>query len=369
MLKSVHKVKLKSTASRPDYFFIFLVLFLTVFGVIMVGNASVVEAYRDFNDKFYYLKLQIRWAGLALGVFGIASLFKYQWLKKLAVPLLLVTIGCLVLVFVPGLGTQALGARRWLGLGPISFQPSEMAKLALIIYLAAFLSQPRSAWPCLALLGLLVGLIMLQPDLGTTVVLVAAAGVIYFVSGAPLWQIFLLLLLAVGSGAGLILTSAYRRKRLMTFLNPTHDPLGASYHIRQVLIALGSGGLFGVGLGQSRQKYEYLPEVTTDSIFAVIAEEAGFVGGVLVLLAFLLLIWRGLKVAQQASDDFGQLLAVGITAWLGIQAFINLAAMVALVPLTGIPLPFISYGGSSLVLALFAAGILVNISKYKVVKK
>jgi cell division protein FtsW len=170
-------------------------------------------------------------------------------------------------------------------------------------------------------------------------------------------------------GVGLIFFSSYRRERLLTFLNPGRDPLGASYHIRQILLALGSGGLWGLGLGQSRQKYEYLPAVMTDSIFAVIGEELGFIGGAAILLAFLFIIWRGFKIAQGAPDRFGQLLAVGITAWIGLQALINLAAMVALVPLTGVPLPFISYGGSSLVVTLAGMGILINISKYRVVKK
>jgi len=173
----------------------------------------------------------------------------------------------------------------------------------------------------------------------------------------------------LAGGAGLIFFSSYRRERLLSFLNPSRDPLGTSYHIRQILIAIGSGGLFGVGLGQSRQKYEYLPEATTDSIFAVIAEELGFVGAVCLLALFLLMIWRGMKIAKEAPDDFGRLLAVGIISWIGFQALVNLSAMVAIVPLTGVPLPFISYGGSSLVLSLTAMGILVNISKQRIVEK
>jgi len=363
------KLTLKNASNKPDVFLIVLVVSLTIFGVIMVGNASVVEAYRDFNDKFYYLKLQAQWAGLGFLAFWLATLLPFSYFRKTAVLLMVLAIIFLILVLIPGFGTEALGARRWLNAGGIRFQPSELAKFALIIYLAAFLSRQKKTLPFITVMAVLVGLIMCQPDLGTTVVLVAIGVLLYFASGAPLWQFGSIGLLSLAVGVGLIFSSSYRRERLLTFLNPGRDPLGASYHIRQILIALASGGLFGVGLGQSRQKYEYLPEVTTDSIFAVIAEETGFVGGLLVVLSFLFFVWRGLKIAKEAPDEFSRLLAIGITVWVGLQAFVNLAAMVALVPLTGIPLPFISYGGSALVLALFSAGILVNISKHRVVKK
>jgi len=360
---------LRKASSRPDIFLIALVLLMTIFGLIMVGDASVVEAYRDFGDKLYYLKLQAQWAGLGFLAFWLASLIHFRYLKKLAVPLMVFTIISLILVLIPGVGSQALGARRWLGVAGFRFQPAELAKFSLAVYLAALLSRKKQVLPFFILLGVLVSLVMLQPDLGTTVVLVTIGVLVYFVSGAPLWQISLIGILGVAMGIILIFSSSYRRQRVLTFLDPGQDPLGRSYHIRQVLIALGSGGVFGIGLGQSRQKYEYLPEVTTDSIFAVAAEETGFLGGSVILAAFLIFIWRGLRIARCAPDDFSRLLAVGVTSWIGLQAFVNLAAMVALLPLTGIPLPFISYGGSSLILALVAAGILVSISKYQVVKK
>jgi len=367
--KFFRKITLKSPSTKPDWFLVALVFGLAFFGIIMVGNASVVEAYRDFGDKFYYLRLQAQWLGLGLVAFFLASIFNYRRLKMIAFPLVFFTFASLVLVLLPGIGFEALGARRWLGIGRFSFQPAELAKLTFVLYLASFLSNKKRTLPFLLLLGLLVVLVMLEPDLGTTVIIVATSLVVYFASGAPLLLLAGLGLLGLLSGASLILFSPYRRERLLTFLNPTRDPLGASYHIRQILIAIGSGGLLGLGLGQSRQKYEYLPAVTTDSIFAVIAEEIGFVGASVVILAFLLLIWRGFKIAKEAPDEFGKLLAVGITTWIGFQALINLGAMVALVPLTGVPLPFISYGGSSLVLALTGVGILLNISKQKVVRK
>jgi cell division protein FtsW len=363
------KVTLKVASRKPDWVLAGLTLGLTIIGVIMVGNASVVEAFRDFGDKYYYLKLQVQWAGLGILAFVLASFFHYRFLERLAPLLMIAAIVLLAVVLIPGVGTQIGGARRWLIFGSFRFQPAEITKLAFVLYLAAFLTKKQKALPFLILSALIVGLVMLEPDLGTTVVIITSGLVVYFASGAPLMAILGFLTLGLLGGLGLIYFSPYRRERLLTFFNPGRDPLGASYHIRQILLALGSGGLLGLGLGQSRQKYEYLPAVMTDSIFAVIAEELGFIGGALILLAFLLIIWRGFKIALEAPDRFGQLLAVGITAWIGLQALINLAAMVALVPLTGVPLPFISYGGSSLVVALAGMGILINISKHKVVKK
>ena len=369
-LKNMLRISRRKTSpARTDWWLVGLVFGLTVFGLIMVGNVSVVEAYRDFGDKLYYLRLQLQWAGLGLLAFLAASFFDYRKLKFLALPLLIFTLVCLLLVLIPGLGASILGTRRWLSIGPIHFQPAELAKLTFVLYLSSFFATKKSLLPFLTILGLIVFLIMLEPDLGTTVVLCATGLAVYFASGAPILTIGLIGLTGIAGGAVLILCSAYRRERLTTFLNPTADPLGASYHIRQILIALGSGGLFGVGLGQSRQKYEYLPAVTTDSIFAVIAEELGFIGSVAVLLVFLCLIWRGFRIASRAPDDFGRLLAVGITSWVGFQALVNLGAMVALIPLTGVPLPFISYGGSSLILVLTAMGILINISKQGVARK
>lgn len=363
------KVTLKITPSRLDWFLLCLVLGLTIFGVVMVGNASVVEAYRDFGDQFYYLRLQVQWVALGILALMVTSFFNYHKLKFLATPLMVFTLLSLVLVLVPGIGTQALGARRWLGIGSLNFQPAELVKLAFVLYLAALLSGKKRTLPFLLLLGIILVLIMLEPDLGTAVIVTATGMIVYFASGAPLLLIAGIGLLGLLTGIGLIFFSPYRRERLLTFLDPTRDPLGASYHIRQILIALGSGGLFGLGLGRSRQKYEYLPAVTTDSIFAVIAEEIGFIGGLVMILAFSLLIWRGFKIAKEAPDEFGKLLAVGVISWIGLQALINLGAMVALVPLTGLPLPLISYGGSSLVLTLTGMGILLNISKQRVVKK
>jgi cell division protein FtsW len=336
---------------------------LTLFGLIMVGNVSTVEAYRVFGNEWYFLRLQLMWAVFGLGVFWLAGFWSLRWLEKRAFGLLMISLVLLVLVLIPGLGQPVLGARRRLSWGEAGFQPAELAKLALAVYLSAYFKEKRRIWPFWMISGLLVGLIMLEPDLGTAVVVVLVSLAVYFVAGSAIWQGLLVVGGVVAGGLILIFSSPYRLERWKTFLDLERDPLGASYHIRQVLLALGSGGIWGVGLGQSRQKYDYLPEVSTDSIFAVIGEEMGFWGSALVIGAFVFLIWRGLKIAKGAETRFEQLLAAAISVWLGGQALVNLGSMVALVPLTGVPLPFISYGGSALVLNLAAAGVLFNISR------
>jgi cell division protein FtsW len=362
-------IKLKTQIQKTDHLLALVVFGLSLFGLLMVYDASVVEAYHKFSDKYYYLKNQLQWVGLGWFTALVLTKFHYQKLAKFSAPAMLLSIFLLVLVLVPQIGIKILGAKRWINVAGFSLQPAELTKLTFVVYLASWLSKKRSFWPFLFLSGLILGLIILEPDLGTAVVIVTSGFLVYFVSGAPLFYMIFLALLGIVSGATLILVSPYRRQRFLTFLDPTIDPLGASYHIRQILIAIGSGGLFGLGLGKSRQKYEYLPAATTDSIFAVIAEELGFVGGLLIILAFLFLIWRGISIAKEAPDRLSQLLAVGITSWIGVQSLVNLAAMVALVPLTGVPLPFISYGGSSMVTSLAAMGILLNISKYRIKRK
>lgn len=365
----INRVTLKLSTNQPDWFLLVLVLGLMVFGIVMVANVSVVEALRDFGDQLYFFKLQARWALMGLAALAFFQFTDYHRLKKLAFPLLLASLLTLVVVLLPWFSAPAMGARRWLAFGGFRFQPAELTKLSFTIYLSIFLSGKKKTWPFILLLGGILALVMMEPDLGTALIISLTGVVIYFASGAPLAVILSLGGAGVLAGLALILSSDYRRERLLTFLNPTRDPLGASYHIHQILIAVGSGGITGLGLGQSRQKHEFLPAVTTDSIFAVIGEELGLIGATLVLAAFLTLIWRGMKIAREAPDKFGRLLAVGITAWIGLQALINLAAMVALVPLTGVPLPFISYGGSSLVIALSGIGILLNVSKQRVVEK
>jgi cell division protein FtsW len=273
---------------------------------------------------------------------------------------------------VPGIGSKVYGASRWIQLGPFSFQPSEMAKLAMIIYLAAWLESRgtkrikdvfEGLLPFLGIMGLIGFLIMKQPDTGTLGVIVLTSFAIFFVSGARMDHLFFM------SGIGtlalwiLVKIEPYRFDRILAFMNPGADPQGIGYQINQALLAVGSGGFFGVGLGHSRQKFNYLPEPVGDSIFAVIGEELGLIGGFVLIILFVALAVRGIKIAKNAPDMFGRLVATGITMWIVLQAFINIGANIALVPFTGIPLPFISYGGTSLIFLMAAVGILLNISQ------
>lgn len=353
------KVSLDSSTIRPLLF----VLGFLIFGVLMVYDASSGQAAQVFNNKYYFLREQLKWIVIGLVAGTGAFLFDYRKLKSIAFPLLAGTIVLLVAVFLPGIGVRAYGASRWINLGFTVLQPSELAKLAVIIYLSTWLTvrEKGRLMAFLMLMGLVVGLIIAQPDMGTAIVLFVTALIIYYLSENQIWGLMFLLPVMVLGAIGLAMRSPYRVKRLLTFLDPNTDPLGASYHIRQALIALGSGGFFGLGLGNSRQKYFYLPEATTDSIYAIIGEELGFVGTVALIAAFAVFFYQSVKLTMQVQDPFGRLLGMGIIAWLVTQTLVNLASIVALMPLTGVPLPFISYGGSALVVELIGMGILANI--------
>lgn len=352
---------------KIDIILLITTILLTLFGLFMIYNASSVIAFRDFGDKYHYIKEQLVWEVLGLGSLAFFTLFNYRRYYVLALPILVTSIILLLLVFIPGFGITALGAKRWINLGLFSFQPSEVAKLSLAIYLSAWFSikeKGRFLAFCLLICVVLL-LIMAQPDMGTASIILFEAFTAYFLSGASMKH-FALLIPAIGIlGYVLIVLEPYRAARLTAFLNMGKSFEGASYHVKQILIALGSGGLLGVGLGNSLQKYAYLPENATDSIFAIIAEEIGFVGSLLLIGALGVVIWRGFVIASKAPDPFGRILAGTITAFLGIQMVINLGAMTALFPLTGVPLPFISYGGTALLTNMTAIGILLNISLQK----
>lgn len=350
---------------RGDRWLLAATATLSVIGILMVYDSSVAIALRDFANPYYFVREQVKWLCLGFLAFGILSRVPYTIFRQFAVPMLLTTLVLLIAVFIPGFGVRAMGAHRWLNFGILIVQPAEFAKLTMVIYLAAwFTTKERGRLLAfLLLIGMVVGLVVIEPDLGTGITILGTALALYFLSGAPITHfVGLIPVLLVGIG-GLAVTQPYRLRRVLTFLHPDSDPLGASYQIRQVLIALGSGGLFGVGLGKSRQKYEYLPEANTDSIFAILGEETGFVGTTIVVLLFLFLVWRCFKIARRVNEPFGKMLVLGIGSWIGIQSFVNIGSMVAVVPLTGVPLPLLSYGGSNLVITLGALGMVYNISK------
>lgn len=356
--------KMSPQKHEIDFIFLSIVVVLSLFGLLMVYDASQFEAFQEFGDKLYFFKQQIIW--LLMGFTGLTffSFFDYHRLQKIALPFFLFSLLLLFLVFIPGLGISAGGAHRWLKISFLTIQPAEIIKLSSIIFFAALFHTKVKTLPFVLVTGLVSILVgIFQKDLGSTIVFVMICFGIYFIAGAKIIYSLITILFGLLGFVLFTLTSAYRKQRVLAFLDPFVDPKGFSYHISQVLIALGSGGFLGLGVGQSRQKYSFIPEVTTDSIFSVIGEEFGFLGSFIFIVLVGFLILRAFKIAQNAPDNFGKLFAVGLVLWLGSQAVVNLAAMVALVPLTGVPLPFISYGGSALLANLVAAGILLNISK------
>lgn len=344
----------------------FLTLFLLAFGLLMIYSASVSEGLRDFGSKWYFVLLQLKRAGIGLALLIFLSFVPPKTLAKLAPLLMGFGLILLLLVAIPGIGTKVQGARRWLLLPGFSLQPAELIKYLQVIYLSSWLGQRQvTLTQFLSYLALVGGLIMLEPDMGTTIVVTLLAIALYFIHGYPIKHLLTIGLAGLVLGLILIISSPYRMERLTTFLNPEADPLGDSYHIRQVILALGSGGMTGVGIGRSRQKYAYLPESTTDSIFAVVGEELGFLGGLALIFAFIYLITLIFRVAGRARDRFSAALAGGIGAWLALQVMLNLAAMVALTPLTGVPLPLVSYGGSSLIVLLAGIGTVLGVARHE----
>lgn len=360
----MRKLQLSKQKNKIDNKLLFLTFILVGLGLLVIADASAPQALSVFDDKFFFVKQQAVWAVLGVFALVVSSQVKYTVWEKFALPLFIFSVLLLILVLIPPLGTKVLGARRWLVLGPISLQPSEIIKLTIAIYFAKLASNKKSLLSYLVPLGLICALIMLQPDLGTTMIVAGVGIVQMFVAGISLLYLGGVLLAGGVASFLLIILSDYRKDRLMTFIQATSDPLGKSYHIRQVLFGLGLGGFFGVGLGQSRQKYLFLPEAATDSVFAIVAEEVGFLGASIMILLLAYFIYRALRIASAAPDTFAKILSIGLVTWVGGQTFLNIASMVALVPLTGIPLPFFSYGGSALTMVMLATGILLNISKY-----
>ncbi len=355
-----------------------LFFLLIIFGLVMLASAGVVEGQKRFGSSSYYLTHQILFGVLpGLLIFYFFSKIEYERWRKFALPLLLLAILLLIAVFVPPFGVSVRGAQRWLDLKIATVQPAEFLKFSLIIYLAAWFARHRTGGsanshggasffaviPFFLVLGCVALLLVLQPDFGTLGIVILISLAMYFFSGASFKHIALLILVALVMLGGLAVAAPYRFDRVKTFLDPQSDKQGSSYHVNQAKIAIGSGGIFGMGYGRSKQKFGFLPEPVGDSIFAVTVEELGLIGGVALLALYLVFLLAMLKVAAQAPDLLGRLLVLGVTAWIGGQAFINIAAIGGLIPLTGVPLPLISYGSSSLISLMAAMGVARSVAR------
>ncbi len=359
-----HRVSLFSQTKKVDLTMFISIVILSILGLLMVYDSSQFDGFRNFSDSYYYIKQQAMWMVLGYLGLGFFSIFDYHKLAKYAIPLFYISIFLLIIVIIPGVGISAYGAHRWLKISFLTIQPAEIIKLAAVIFFAKLFEKKVITKPFIIYSGLIIFIIgLLQKDLGSSVVFALIAYGVYFIAGAPIQYILGFLVAGGVAMTGFILTASYRIQRVLAFLDPFADPEGYTYHISQVLIALGSGGLLGLGIGQSRQKFAYIPEVSTDSIFSVVGEEFGFLGALVLIFAIGFVVYRGFTIAERAPDRFGKLIASGLTLWIGAQAVVNLAAMVSLIPLTGVPLPFISYGGSALLANLVAVGILLNISR------
>jgi len=357
-------ISLKKQKTKVDKYLLIVTVLMATLGVIAVADASAPQALSVFNDKFHFAKQQIIWYAAGIILLFVASRIKYTFWEKIALPLFFINILLLIAVLIPNIGFKALGARRWINLGFFSFQPSEIIKFSVILYFAKLAKSKKGIYSYLIPLMLVSLLIMLQPDLGTTMVFVVISMILIFLTGVNIIQFIGISVLGIISSLLLIITSNYRRQRLLTYIKRGSNPLKEGYHIRQILLSLGLGGFWGVGLGASRQKFLFLPEAAGDSIFAVIAEEVGFIGASIIIFLFVFYIIRGFKISVNTKDIFAKLLAAGIASWVSIQTIVNLGSMTAVLPLTGIPLPFFSYGGTSLVMLMLATGILLNISRY-----
>lgn len=361
------------SSGKPDIVLMITFFVIIFLGILMLSSASSAVAFQKFGDTYYYVKHQLL-VGLLPGLLFFWFLYTkpYVFWQKKAFAFLVASIALLVLVFIPGLGSTYGTAKSWINIFGFSIQPSEIVKLTFLMYLATWLSKRADKLhddrygfrPFSIIIGIIIVLMILQPDIGTMMVIVSMSLAVYFVAGAKWSQILTYFAIGATGLWFLIKTSPYRAARLTTFLHPELDPLGIGYHINQAFLAIGSGGILGRGFGLSRQKFQYLPEVAGDSIFAVIGEEMGFIATTLIVIGLIFFFYRGFKVAKDAPDLFSRLIVTGVMSWFAFQTVFNICAMVGLMPLTGVPLPFISYGGTSLMIGMGAMGLVLNISKF-----
>ncbi|MDK2798873.1 MAG: cell division protein FtsW [Clostridiales bacterium] len=353
-----------------DFGFFLTVMILLSFGLIMVFSASSADAFYRYNDSYFVIKRQLIWAVLGLFAMFFMASFNYKRLDKLAIPFLLLSIVLLAAVLV--VGTEVKGAQRWLGFGGLTIQPSEVAKLAIIIFFSSRLSKKKDKiqkfftglMPYLMILGVIAALVIMEPHLSGTVVIILVSVILLFAAGARIFHFVILSLPAIAGLVYAVIIEPYRMRRIVSFLDPWQYKMNEGWQIIQSLYAIGSGGLFGLGLGRSRQKFLYIPEAHNDFIFSIICEELGFVGAATVIILFIILIWRGIKIALNAPDTFGSLLTTGIISLIAVQVIINIAVVTSSMPVTGMPLPFFSAGGSSLVFIMGGMGIILNVSRY-----
>ena len=359
---------------HPDYMIIACALILLVFGLVMIFSSSAVLAGQKFDDAYYFLKRQSLWA--VIGIIGmiVAMRIDYRSLSRFGYPIYALVVALLLLVFSPGLGHSVNGAQRWISLGFVSFQPSEFAKLGIIVFFAALLARKGiedklndfvfGYIPNIAALAVVFMLVQVQPDLGTAVIIASAAVFMFVVAGVRFSHLFITALIAMPILVTAVYNVGYRRKRILSFLDPWGDASDGGYQIIQSFVALSRGGIFGTGLGAGQQKLFFLPEPHTDFIFSIIAEELGLIGAAVVIILFAVFAWRGFSVGLKAPDRFGSLLALGITFTISFQALINLSVAMGMLPTKGLPLPFVSLGGSALVMWMVCVGLLANVSEH-----
>jgi len=361
----------------PDYLLLSVLTVILVIGLIAVYSSSYALGYAQFDDPNYFIKKQILFGALGVAGMLIVMNIDYRILMRLSPLLMLAALLGLAAVLLPGIGVEQNGARRWVAFGPLPpVQPSEFAKVAVLVYMAAWLAAKGDTvkdfslgvMPFVGMVGLIGALIMLEPDMGTTMMVALITGTLFFVAGARLTHLVALVGSALVMAVVLILSHGYRADRLTAFTSAEDDPTGVGFHALQMLVAFGSGGISGLGLGVSRQKFFYVPGSHTDGILAIIGEELGFIGVTVVLLLFAVFLWRGLRIAMRAPDRFGSLIATGVIAWVALQLVINVGGVTRSIPLTGIPLPFLSYGGASLMALLLAVGLLLSVSRYAAIE-
>ena len=360
------------TVMRGVRISIFLVVAILVsIGIVMIYSASAIYAYGNMGDSLYFLKRHLLYLALGLVLMFVAMSIDINRLKKIAKPAMLFTVILLVLVLVPHIGKEIAGAKRWFKFGPVNFQPSELAKIVTILYMADLIARKDTLMknfmhgylPAVMVLGLVVGLVLLEPDLGTAVTISVITMIMLFVGGVAFPYIVASILASLPALYLLLFRVPYRRKRMMIFLNPWSDKRGTGFQIIQSFVALGSGGLLGVGLGQSKQKLFYLPASHTDFIFSIIGEELGFLGTASIVILFTIFVWQGMRVAFRAIGTFEKLLSLGIVSLIALEAIINIGVTAGALPTKGLPLPFISYGGSGLIFHMTAVGLLLNVAK------